>query len=69
MIQLRITKVEEIIKKEITVVQVARELAVTRKTVHQWLVRYKRLGGPWLYPRKPWPKNWSPPNRTAKRIE
>ena len=46
MIQLRITKVQEIIKKEITVVQVARELAVTRKTVHQWLARYKRLGGP-----------------------
>ena len=45
MIQLRITKVEEIIKKEITVVQVAREMAVTRKTVHQWLARYKRLGG------------------------
>lgn len=37
MIQLRITKVQEIMKKEITVVQVARELAVTRKTVHQWL--------------------------------
>ncbi len=44
MIQLRITKMQEIINKEITVVQVARELAVTRKTVHQWLARYKRLG-------------------------
>ena len=43
MIQLRITKVQEIMKKEITVVQVARELAVTRKTIHQWLARYKRL--------------------------
>ncbi len=39
MIQLRITKMEEIIKKKITVVQVAKELAVTRKTVHQWLAK------------------------------
>lgn len=69
MIQLRIVKIQEIINKEITVVQVARELTVTRKTVHQWLARYKRLGDSWLYPRKPWPKHWSPPNRTAKRIE
>jgi transposase-like protein len=44
MIQLRIVKIQEIINKEITVVQVARELTVTRKTVHQWLARYKRLG-------------------------
>jgi transposase-like protein len=43
MIQLRITKVQEIINKEITVVQGARELNVTRKTVHQWLARYKKL--------------------------
>lgn len=43
MIQLRIAKVQEIMKKEITVVQVARELAVTRKTVHQWVARYRRL--------------------------
>ena len=44
MIQLRITKVQAIINKEITVVQGARELAVTRKTVHQRLARYMRLG-------------------------
>ena len=44
MIQLRINKIQEIINKTITVTQVARELAVTRKTVHQWLARYKRLG-------------------------
>lgn len=43
MIQLRIAKVQEIMKKEITVVQVAKELAVTRKTVHQWVARYRRL--------------------------
>lgn len=69
MIQLRITKIQEIINKEITVVQVARELAVTRKTIHQWLARYKRLGESWLHPKKPWPKHWSPPNRTPKWIE
>jgi hypothetical protein len=69
MIQLRITKVQEIIKKKITVVQVARELAVTRKTVHQWLSRYNKRWEQWLYPKKPWPKHWSPLNRTPKRIE
>jgi len=42
MIQLRITKMEEILKKEVSVVQGARELAVSRKTVHQWLARYKK---------------------------
>ncbi len=42
MIQLRIAKVQEIINKEITVVQVAKELNISRKTVHQWLARYKK---------------------------
>lgn len=41
MIQLRITKIKEITKKESTIVHVAKELAVTRKTVYQWLARYK----------------------------
>lgn len=69
MIQLRITTMEEIIKKEITVVQVAKELAVTKKTVHHWLARYKKRWEQWLYPKKPWPKNGSPPNRIPIRIE
>lgn len=69
MIQLRITKMEEIIKKKITVVQVAKELAVTRKTIHQWLARYKKRWEEWLYPKKSWPKWWSPPNRTPIWIE
>lgn len=69
MIQLRIAKVQEIIKKEITVVQWARELNVTRKTVHQWLAKYKKRWEQWLYPKKPWPKHWPPSNRTPKRIE
>jgi len=69
MIQLRIAKVQEIIKKEITVVQGARELNVSRKTIHKWLARYKKRWAQWLYPKKPWPKGWSPPNRTPKYIE
>jgi transposase-like protein len=42
MIQLRIAKVQEIINKEITVIQGARELNVSRKTIHQWIARYKK---------------------------
>ena len=41
---LREQKLKEIINKEKKVTEVAKELKVTRKTVHQWLHRYKRFG-------------------------
>jgi IS30 family transposase len=37
-------KLKEIINKKKTVVLVAQELNLTRKTIHQWLNRYKRFG-------------------------
>lgn len=43
-IKLKETKLINIINKEKTVTQVAEELAVTRKTIHIWLIRYKRFG-------------------------
>ena len=60
MIQLRSTKVQEIINKAITVTQVAKELAVSRKIIHKRLAKYKKRWEESLYPKKPWPKNGSP---------
>jgi len=37
-------KLKEIINKEKKVTEVAKELNVSRKTIHQWLSRYKRFG-------------------------
>jgi transposase InsO family protein len=42
--QLLVSKLENIIKKKQTVVAVARELNVTRQTIHKPLARYKRFG-------------------------
>lgn len=37
-------KLISIIQKQATVVSVAKELNVTRQTIHKWLLRYKRFG-------------------------
>ena len=37
-------KLQEILEKQKKVIEVAQELNVSRKTVHQWLNRYKRYG-------------------------
>ena len=42
--QLQVSKLENIIKKRQAVVSVAREMSVSRQTVHKWLLRYKRFG-------------------------
>jgi len=42
--QLLISKLEKNIKKEKTVVSIARELNISRQTVHKHLSRYKRFG-------------------------
>jgi transposase InsO family protein len=42
--QLLVSKLENIIKKEKSVVSVARELQVSRQTIHKHLIRYKRFG-------------------------
>lgn len=69
MLQLRIEKMQLILKKKVSVCKVASELHVSRKTIHQRLCRYKKQWEQGLYPRKPWPKEWPPPNRTPKHIE
>ena len=42
--QLLVFKLENIIKRKQTVVSVAREMSVSRQTVHKHLLRYKRFG-------------------------
>jgi transposase InsO family protein len=49
---LKENKLKQIINKEKTVVVVAKELAVSRQSVHKWLSRYKRFGIDGLIVRK-----------------
>ena len=42
--ELKITKLQEILEKKKTVVSVAKELNVTRQSIHTWLRRYRRFG-------------------------
>lgn len=37
-------KLKQIINKEKTVVAIAKELQVSRQSIHKWLCRYKRFG-------------------------
>lgn len=49
---LKVTKLKEVISKQKTVVMVAKELNVSRQSIHKWLVRYKRFGIDGLVERK-----------------
>lgn len=49
---LKETKLKQIINKEKTVIAVAKELNVSRQSVHKWLSRYKRFGIDGLTTRK-----------------
>jgi transposase InsO family protein len=42
--QLLVSKLDKIIKKEQTVVSVACEMSVSRQTIHKYLTRYRRFG-------------------------
>ena len=42
--QLLISKLKKIVRKEKTVVSVAQELGLSRQTIHRHLIRYKRFG-------------------------
>ena len=41
---LKENKLKSIINKEKSVVEVAKELEVSRQSIHKWLARYKRFG-------------------------
>lgn len=61
-------KLKSIIHKEATAVAVAKELNISRQTIHKWLSRYKRFGldGLRVTKRKHYPKAH---NRTSKEME
>ena len=67
-LQLREKKLQEIINKSKTVVEVAKELDVSRQSVHIWLIRYKRFGIDGLL-RKRTEGKGTPYNTTPKDIE
>lgn len=67
-LDLQVKKLEEIINKEKTVIEVSEVFNVTRKTIHIWLVRYKRFGIDGLIKKKK--VNRHPPhNKTRKEVE
>lgn len=61
-------KIQEIINKTKSVTLVSQELCVSRKTIHIWVLRYKRFGIEGLIHRKRVNRQ-SPSNRTSKYIE
>ncbi len=62
-------KLKQIINKERQVTDVARELNVSRQTIHKWLSRYKRFGIEGLIKRRRTNTNYTPHNKTSKEIE
>ena len=61
-------KLQNIIAKKATVKQVAKELSVSRQTIHKWLSRYKRFGADGLITRRK--KQHAPAhNRTSLVVE
>ncbi|MFH1451294.1 MAG: DDE-type integrase/transposase/recombinase [bacterium] len=67
--QLQIKKLNNIIKKKQTVVSVARELSVSRQTIHKWLIRYKRFGPDGIARSKTKRKYRPAYNRTSEALE
>lgn len=66
--QLKETKLKNIINKQATVIAVAAELSVSRQTVHAWLARYKRFGIDGLIAKKKTGCKQAH-NRTSQEIE
>src|SRR5680860_592421 len=67
--QLQIEKLDNIIKKKQTVVSVAREMAVSRQSIHKWLLRYKRFGPDGIMLERGKRKNRPAHNRTSEALE
>ncbi len=61
-------KLRQIINKQETVVGIARELNVSRQTIHKWLARYKRFGIDGLLFSKP-KRRVRAHNRTSGEVE
>lgn len=61
-------KLQRIITKQATVIAVAKELSVSRQTIHKWLSRYRRFGVDGLIVRRK-KHHASAHNRTPETIE
>jgi transposase InsO family protein len=62
-------KLSQIINKQKKVTAVARELNVSRQTVHEWLNRYKRFGINGLIKSKRKKRKFPPANKTPQELE
>lgn len=67
--QLQLSKLENIINKRQTVVSVARELSVSRQSVHKWLLRYRRFGPSGIIRNKSRRKYRPAHNKTPEALE
>jgi len=67
--QLLVSKLERITKKEQTVVSVAQELSVSRQTVHKHLLRYKRFGEDGIRRAQTVRRHKQAHNRTTEALE
>ena len=66
--QLQQEKLDNIIKRTQTVTSVSKELSVSRKTIYQWLLRYKQYGIDGFLPQKR-KKGSTAHNRTSESTE
>ncbi|MDA3814834.1 MAG: IS481 family transposase [Patescibacteria group bacterium] len=62
-------KLNQIIKKERKVIDVAKDFNVTRQTIHKWLSRYKRFGIAGLIKKQRKKLICVPHNKTSEEIE
>lgn len=69
MIQLRATLIQEYINKQRSFKDIKSILWKSTKTLRERIAKFKLLWEDWLYPKKSWPKQWSPYNRTSQEIE
>jgi transposase InsO family protein len=67
--QLQQEKLDNIINKKQTVVAVSIEMAVSRQTIHKWLLRYKRFGIDGIVQKRGRKKNKLAHNRTPEALE
>jgi transposase InsO family protein len=67
--QLLVSKLENIIRKKQTVVSVARELQVSRQTIHKHLVRYRRFGEDGIRRVQNRKRNGPSHNKTSEALE
>lgn len=60
---------QDILDKKRKVYEVAEIFKVSRKSVSQWLYKYRNDGITGIIPKKPWPKSWETHNRTDPSLE